>query len=67
VDAFTKTNKKLIIIGDGPHFIKIRIGYIILKGDVRKNEIIELHRQVRAFLFAAAELQLRHKPLVALV
>jgi glycosyltransferase involved in cell wall biosynthesis len=58
VEAFAKTDKKLIVIGDGPDFEKVKkfkASNIILKGYVGKNEMIELLREARAFIFAAEE------------
>lgn len=58
VKAFSKTDKKLIVIGDGPDFNKIKkivTPNIILKGYLEKNDMIKMLGQARAFIFAAEE------------
>lgn len=58
VEAFSKTDKKLIVIGDGPDYKKIKKlakPNIQLKGYVEKDEMLELVKQARAFIFAAEE------------
>lgn len=58
VEAFSKTDKKLIVIGDGPDFKKIKkfqTDNINLMGFVGKNEMTELVKRARAFIFAAEE------------
>ncbi len=58
VEAFSKTNKKLIVIGDGPDFRKIKklaTSNVDLMGHVGKIEMIEILRKARAFVFAAEE------------
>lgn len=58
VETFSKTNKKLIVVGDGPDYKKIEKlakPNIELKGYVEKEEMLELIKQARAFIFAAEE------------
>lgn len=58
VKAFSKTNKKLIVIGEGPDFEKIKkfsTSNINLMGFVGKKDMIELIKKARAFIFAAEE------------
>lgn len=58
VEAFSKTNKKLIVIGDGPDFKKIKkiaASNVNLMGFVGKNQMIKLVKEARAFIFAAEE------------
>lgn len=58
VEAFSKTEKKLIVIGDGPDFEKIKkhkTSNISLLGFVDKKEMTELIKGARAFIFAAEE------------
>jgi glycosyltransferase involved in cell wall biosynthesis len=58
VEAFSKTDKKLIVIGDGPDYKKIKKlakPNIQLKGYVEKGEMLELVKQARAFIFASEE------------
>lgn len=58
VEAFAKTDKKLIVIGDGPDFKKIQkinASNINLMGFVGKKEMIKLVKEARAFIFAAEE------------
>lgn len=58
VESFSKTDKKLIVIGDGPDYNKIKKlanSNIILKGFVEKHEMLELLKQAKAFIFAAEE------------
>ncbi len=58
VEAFSKTNKKLIVIGDGPDFKKIKklaTSNIDLMGHIEKTAMIEILRKARAFVFAAEE------------
>jgi glycosyltransferase involved in cell wall biosynthesis len=58
VEAFSKTDKKLIVVGDGPDYKKIKklaTSNINLKGYVEKNEMLKLLKGARAFIFAAEE------------
>ncbi|WP_405208859.1 glycosyltransferase [Aquimarina sp. LLG6339-5] len=58
VEAFSKTNKKLIVIGGGPDFKKIKklaTSNIDLMGHIEKTAMIEILRKARAFVFAAEE------------
>jgi glycosyltransferase involved in cell wall biosynthesis len=58
VDAFSKTDKKLVVVGEGPDYNKIKKlanSNIELKGYVEKDEMIKLIKQARAFIFAAEE------------
>jgi glycosyltransferase involved in cell wall biosynthesis len=58
VEAFSKTDKKLLVIGDGPDYKKISKlanSNIELKGYVGKLEMVELLKQAKAFIFAAEE------------
>jgi len=58
VEAFSKTNKKLIVVGEGPDYKKIEKlakPNVELKGYVEKEEMLELIKQARAFIFAAEE------------
>ncbi|MCF7566778.1 glycosyltransferase [Sabulilitoribacter arenilitoris] len=58
VEAFSKTNKKLIVVGDGPDYKKIKklaASNVDLKGYVEKEEMQKLIKQARAFIFAAEE------------
>ena len=58
VEAFSKTEKKLIVIGDGPDYKKIKKiaePNVEIKGYVGKEEMLKLLRKSRAFIFAAEE------------
>jgi glycosyltransferase involved in cell wall biosynthesis len=58
VEAFSKTDKKLIVVGDGPDYKKIKrlaASNIDLKGYVEKEEMQKLIKQARAFIFVAEE------------
>jgi glycosyltransferase involved in cell wall biosynthesis len=58
VETFSKSGKKLIVVGDGPDFKKIKKlakPNIELKGYVEKDEMQKLIKQARAFIFAAEE------------
>ena len=58
VEAFSKSNKKLIVIGDGPDFKKIKklaSSNVELKGYVEKELMLVMIKQARAFIFAAEE------------
>lgn len=58
VEAFSKTDKKLIVIGDGPDFKKIKklaSSNIELKGYVEKEEMLDMIKRAKAFIFAAEE------------
>ena len=58
VEAFSKSNKKLIVIGDGPDFKKIKklaSSNVELKGYVEKESMLVMIKQARAFIFAAEE------------
>jgi len=58
VEAFAKTNKKLLVIGEGPDEKKIKsmvTQNTELLGFVKKKEMIELVSKAKAFIFAAEE------------
>ncbi|SHI70055.1 glycosyltransferase [Algibacter luteus] len=58
VETFSKSGKKLIVVGDGPDFKKIKKlakPNIELMGYVEKDEMQKLIKQSRAFIFAAEE------------
>ena len=58
VEAFSKTNKRLIVIGDGPDFRKIKklaSSNVELKGYVEKEEMLDIIKRAKAFIFAAEE------------
>lgn len=58
VEAFSKTDKKLIVIGDGPDFSKIKkisTSNIILKGYLEKKDMVKMLCKARAFIFASEE------------
>lgn len=58
VEAFSKTDLKLIVIGDGPDMKKIKsktASNITIMGYVERKEMISLTQQAKAFIFAADE------------
>ncbi|WP_194768198.1 glycosyltransferase [Tamlana sp. I1] len=58
VETFSKIGKKLIVVGDGPDFKKIKKlakSNVVLKGYVEKEEMQRLLMHARAFIFAAEE------------
>ncbi len=58
VEAFSKTDKKLLVIGTGPDFEKIKnkaTSNIDLLGFVETEKMIELTQRAKAFVFAAEE------------
>ncbi|PTN02879.1 glycosyltransferase involved in cell wall biosynthesis [Mangrovibacterium marinum] len=58
VEAFSESGRKLIVIGDGPDFQKIKKlakPNVILKGYVGRDEMLKLTQKARAFIFAAEE------------
>lgn len=58
VEAFSKTNKKLIVIGDGPEFKKIKKlakPNVELLGFLGKEKMLKLLKESKAFIFAAEE------------
>ena len=58
VEAFSKTEKKLIVIGTGPDFEKIKskaTSNIELLGFTETTKMIELTQKAKAFVFAAEE------------
>lgn len=58
VEAFSKTDKKLLVIGTGPDFEKIKnkaTPNIDILGFVETKEMIELTQRAKAFVFAAEE------------
>ena len=58
VEAFSKTNKKLIVIGDGPEFKKIKKlakPNVELLGFLGKDKMLKLLKESKAFIFAAEE------------
>ncbi|WP_419213235.1 glycosyltransferase family 4 protein [Maribacter sp. X9] len=58
VEAFSKTDKKLIVIGDGPDFNKISklaTANVEILGFLEKNKVLNLIKRAKAFIFAAEE------------
>lgn len=58
VEAFSKTEKELVVIGEGPDFKKIeRIAgpNVQLLGFLEKNKVLGLIKRAKAFIFAAEE------------
>lgn len=58
VEAFAKTNKKLVVIGEGPDYHKIKqlaTTNIELLGFLEKKEVLTLIKRAKAFIFAAEE------------
>jgi glycosyltransferase involved in cell wall biosynthesis len=58
VEAFSKTSKKLIVIGEGPDYNKIKklaTSNIELPGYLEKKEVLNLIKKAKAFIFAAEE------------
>jgi glycosyltransferase involved in cell wall biosynthesis len=58
VEAFSKTSKRLVVIGDGPEFSRIKklaAPNIELLGYLDKKEVLNLTKSARAFIFAAEE------------
>lgn len=58
VDAFSKTEYNLIVIGDGPEMKKIKTKSspnIEIMGFVEKEKMIEIIQKARAFIFMAEE------------
>ncbi|WJJ97097.1 glycosyltransferase [Algibacter luteus] len=58
VETFSKSGKKLVVVGEGPDFKKIKKlakPNIELMGYVEKDEMQKLIKQSRAFIFAAEE------------
>jgi glycosyltransferase involved in cell wall biosynthesis len=58
VEAFSKTEKKLIVIGDGPDFKKIELlagPNVQLLGFLEKKKVLDLIKRAKAFIFAAEE------------
>ncbi len=58
VEAFSQTDKKLIVIGDGPDFDKIKNKAkknIEFMGFASKEVMINLTKEAKAFIFAAEE------------
>lgn len=58
VEAFSKTNKKLVVIGDGPEFKKIKKlakPNVELLGFLGKEKMLMLLKESKAFIFAAEE------------
>jgi glycosyltransferase involved in cell wall biosynthesis len=58
VEAFSKTEKKLIVIGDGPDYKKIErlaASNVQLLGFLEKNKVLDLIKRAKAFIFAAEE------------
>lgn len=58
VEAFSKTDKKLIVIGDGPEFKKIKKlakPNVELLGFLDKDKMLKLLKESKAFIFAAEE------------
>lgn len=58
VEAFSKTEKKLIVIGDGPDYKKIErlaAPNVQLLGFLEKNKVLDLIKRAKAFIFAAEE------------
>ncbi|MGB3150592.1 MAG: glycosyltransferase family 4 protein [Maribacter sp.] len=58
VESFAKTDKKLIVIGNGPDYEKIKqlaTKNIELLGFLEKNKVLNLIKKAKAFIFAAEE------------
>ncbi|WP_430428575.1 glycosyltransferase [Maribacter litoralis] len=58
VEAFSQTNKKLIVIGEGPDYQKIKqlaSNNVELLGFIEKNKVLSLIKKAKAFIFAAEE------------
>lgn len=58
VESFSKTDKKLIVIGEGPDYNKIKKlakSNVEIKGYVEKEEMQKLIKESKAFIFAAEE------------
>ena len=58
VEAFSKTEKKLIVIGEGPDYKKIKHlagPNVQLLGYLEKNRVLNLIKRAKAFIFAAEE------------
>jgi glycosyltransferase involved in cell wall biosynthesis len=58
VEAFSKTDKKLIVIGDGPDYNKINklaTSNIQILGFQEKKRVLDLIKKAKAFIFAAEE------------
>ncbi|MBU2904896.1 glycosyltransferase [Arenibacter algicola] len=58
VEAFSKTEKKLIVIGEGPDYKKIKHlagPNVQLLGFLEKNRVLNLIKRAKAFIFAAEE------------
>lgn len=58
VEAFSQTDKKLIVIGDGPDFNKVKAKAgknVELLSHQPRETIIELTKKAKAFIFAAEE------------
>ncbi|WP_435624057.1 glycosyltransferase [Flagellimonas sp.] len=58
VEAFSKTQKKLVVVGDGPDFLKIKKlagPNVKLMGFLEKQEVLVLIKEAKAFIFAAEE------------
>ena len=58
VESFSKTEKKLIVIGEGPDYKKIKHlagPNVQLLGYLEKNRVLNLIKRAKAFIFAAEE------------
>ncbi|MEX0361884.1 MAG: glycosyltransferase, partial [Allomuricauda sp.] len=58
VEAFSKTDKKLLVIGEGPDYDKIKKlagPNVKLLGYLEKQEVLKLIKRAKAFIFAAEE------------
>ncbi|MFD2588020.1 glycosyltransferase [Croceitalea marina] len=58
VEAFSRTEKRLIVIGEGPDYDKIKklaTSNIELLGFLEKNKMLSLIKKAKAFIFAAEE------------
>lgn len=58
VAAFSRTDKRLIVIGEGPDYDKIKklaTPNIELLGFLEKNKVLSLVKKAKAFIFAAEE------------
>ena len=58
VESFSKTEKKLIVIGEGPDYKKINHlagPNVQLLGFLEKNRVLNLIKRAKAFIFAAEE------------
>ncbi|MGB5666670.1 MAG: glycosyltransferase family 4 protein [Maribacter sp.] len=58
VESFSKTKKKLLVIGEGPDYKKIKklaSQNVEILGFLEKNKVLNLIKKAKAFIFAAEE------------